>query len=198
MPPFEIQVFSPSSRQPLPSRLAVVSILATSEPLLGSESAKAEIAVPARVFSSQARCCSVPNSVTGPMPSPCMAKAKSASPSWRASVSRIRQSVRTSSAEAPAPPEWVSTPALPSAATRALQAASVSEWSTGRASRHQLSSSSASARCRSSKNGQSRKLRSDIPLPCFFSSRLRRLEASRDSAPQSPSKTGFSLATKAR
>ena len=56
-------------------------MLATSDPERGSDSAKAEIALPARVRSSQ-RCCSgVPNRLIAPVPSPCMAKAKSASPS---------------------------------------------------------------------------------------------------------------------
>ncbi len=74
-----------------------MSMLATSEPERGSDSAKAEIALPARVFSSHFFWSFVPNRLIAPVPSPCMAKAKSASPSCRASVSRVMQSVRTSS-----------------------------------------------------------------------------------------------------
>ena len=49
MPPFEIQVFSPSMRTcSAPSGVAAVAIAATSEPASGSESAKAAIASPAR------------------------------------------------------------------------------------------------------------------------------------------------------
>ena len=69
---------------------AVMAMLATSEPDAGSDSAKAAIAC--RRASSAARpraAPSLPNREIGPAPSPCMAKAKSASPSWRASVSRV-------------------------------------------------------------------------------------------------------------
>ena len=45
----------------------------------------------------------VPASAIAPEPRPCIAKAKSARPSWRASVSRIRQIARVSIAS-PAPP----------------------------------------------------------------------------------------------
>ena len=82
MPPFEIHVFSPSSTQPSPSRRAVVVMAATSDPDAASVSANAAMAVPARVRVSQVRRCSVdPNSEIGPAPRPCMANAKSASPS---------------------------------------------------------------------------------------------------------------------
>ena len=57
-------------------------MLATSEPDFGSLSAKAEIAFPARVFGNHARfCAAVPNSEIAPVPRPCIANAKSASPS---------------------------------------------------------------------------------------------------------------------
>ena len=45
MPPFEIHVFSPSSTQPSPSRAALMSMAATSDPELGSVRAKAAMAV---------------------------------------------------------------------------------------------------------------------------------------------------------
>ena len=87
------------------------------------------VALPARVLANQ-RCWSgVPNRLSAPVPSPCMAKAKSASPSWRASVSRARQIDRVSIASA-APPcsrpaiACASQPAWPSARTWARQAAS--------------------------------------------------------------------------
>lgn len=98
MPPFEIQVFSPVSRT-VPSGIGVAAsaIWATSEPASGSVSAKAAMRRPARTPGSTAsRCAGEPASVSAPVPSPCMAKAKSASPSWRAKVSRRRQSARTS------------------------------------------------------------------------------------------------------
>ena len=41
----------------------------------------AAIAVPARVLANHSRCSAVPKKLTAPVPSPCMAKAKSASPS---------------------------------------------------------------------------------------------------------------------
>ena len=56
-------------------------MLAASEPHSGSVMAKAAIASPAATRGSQSRFCSiVPNSEIAPEPSPCMAKAKSASP----------------------------------------------------------------------------------------------------------------------
>ena len=88
----------PSSTQWSPSRRARVAIAATSDPASGSDSANAAIASPRATFGSQrARSASLPASVIGPLPSPCIANAKSASPSWRASVSRSRHSARDSS-----------------------------------------------------------------------------------------------------
>ena len=144
-----------------------MSMLATSEPERGSDSAKAAIAVPARVRASQ-RCCSgVPNRLIAPVPSPCMAKAKSASPSCRASVSRVMHSVRTSSGPGFAVSIAVgfSQPSRPSFATSARQAASTSSCATGRFAAHHASSRSASSRWRSSKNGQVRNERSGINSP---------------------------------
>ena len=144
-----------------------MSILATSEPERGSDSAKAAMASPARVFASQRCCSAVPNRLSAPVPSPCMAKAKSASPSCRASVSRVMQSARTSSG----PGFSVSTavgfshPSLPSLATSSRQAASTSPCATGRFFAHQASRCSARSRWRSSKNGQLRKLLSAINFP---------------------------------
>ncbi len=83
MPPLEIQVFAPSSTQSSPSRRAVVLIAPTSDPACGSESAKAAIASPAATRGSQRRCSvSLPASAIGPLPRPCITKAKSASPAW--------------------------------------------------------------------------------------------------------------------
>ena len=80
MPPFEIQVLVPLSVQPPPARRAVVDIACTSEPASGSESANAAIASPlaagARYFSFRP---AAPASAIGPLPRPCMTKAKSAS-----------------------------------------------------------------------------------------------------------------------
>jgi hypothetical protein len=111
-----------------PSLVAAMSMLATSEPERGSDSAKAEIALPARVFSSHCFWPSVPNRLIAPVPSPCMAKAKSASPSWRASVSRVMQSMRTSSGAGLAASTAVgsSQPSRPSFSTSARQAESTS------------------------------------------------------------------------
>jgi hypothetical protein len=77
----EIQVFFPVRAQAWPWRLALVVMACTSEPASGSDSAKAAIASPlaalARYFFFKA---SSPASAIGPLPSPCMTKAKSASP----------------------------------------------------------------------------------------------------------------------
>ena len=97
MPPFEIQVLAPFRTKPAPSGSAVVAIAATSEPASRSDSANAAIFRPSATPGSQARrWSSVPNRVMAPLPSPCMAKAKSARLAKRASVSRTRQSERTS------------------------------------------------------------------------------------------------------
>ncbi len=83
MPPFEIHVLQPSSTQSPPSRTARIVIAATSEPASGSDSANAAIAVPCATAGSQrAFCASLPASVIAPLPRPCIAKAKSARPSW--------------------------------------------------------------------------------------------------------------------
>ena len=178
MPPFEIHVFSPVSTKPSPSRRAVISVLATSEPERGSDRAKAAMALPARVLSSHCFCSGVPNRLSAPAPSPCMAKAKSASPSWRASVSRARHSVRTSSGAGFAVSTAVgcSHPSRPNRSTSSRQAASTSAWATGRFFLHHASRLSAKARCRSSKNGHDRKERSGINSPRIpaFSCRRRR------------------------
>ena len=82
MPPFEVQVFEPFSTYWPPSWRALVCIAATSEPASGSESANAAMALPSATRGSQSeRICSPPASDSGALPSPCMAKAKSASPS---------------------------------------------------------------------------------------------------------------------
>ena len=84
MPPLEIQVFVPLIVHatfffPCSSKI----MAATSEPASGSESAKAAIASPAATRGSQAFfCASVPASTIGPLPRPCMTKAKSARPWW--------------------------------------------------------------------------------------------------------------------
>ena len=81
----------------------------------------------------QIACASIrrePNSEIEPVPSPCMAKAKSASPSRKPRISRARQSVRTSSFGCSPPcasgTTAFSNPASPSAFTRARQASSTS------------------------------------------------------------------------
>ena len=146
MPPFDIHVFSPFKTQFLPSFAAVVARLATSEPLAGSESAKPAIAVPAVVRCNHCFCRSSPNRVTGPMPRPCIANAKSARASWRANVSRIRQSDRTSSAGLSRLAECRNHPSVPSRDTSSRQAASTSSWLVGRLAAHQASSSAATTR----------------------------------------------------
>ena len=127
------------------------------------------------------RCCSgVPNRLIAPVPSPCMAKAKSARPSWRASVSRVRQSVRTSSGAGSSGSTAVgcSQPSSPSVPTSVAaggvdvvrdRRGEVLRAPAPRAARR-------SSRCAVSKNGQSRKAAVGH---------------------QSPSNTGFCLATKA-
>jgi hypothetical protein len=98
MPPLEIQVFSPSSTQASPSSRAVQAMAATSEPAPGSLSAKAVMHSPRATRGSTACCSAVlPASVIGPLPRPCIAKAKSARPSCRDSVSRQTTSARESS-----------------------------------------------------------------------------------------------------
>ena len=82
-----------------------------------------------------------------PVPSPCMANAKSARPSWRASVSRD-QAERAHVERAAGSPGRrrcaSSQPSRPSARTSARQAASTSSWSTSaRFARAQRSSSPA-------------------------------------------------------
>ena len=98
MPPFEIQIFSPSRRiVSLPTGVAASWISATSEPASGSVSAKAAMVEPSRTPGKMRRLISSEAaSVIEPEPRPCMAKAKSASPSNRASVSRMMHSERTS------------------------------------------------------------------------------------------------------
>jgi hypothetical protein len=74
----EIQVFTPVRRSPR----ALVVIAATSEPASGSDSAKPAIRSPATTPGRyRARCSSLPKSEIGPLPSPCIANAKSARPS---------------------------------------------------------------------------------------------------------------------
>ncbi len=109
-----------------------------------------------------------------------MAKAKSASPSWRASVSRIRQSVRTSSGcRRVGIGRGVREPAVAAELLHELAAGGIDVAVIDRQVRRApaLDGLPASARWRSSKNGQLRKLLS---------------------ATQLPSNTGFCLATNAR
>ena len=83
MPPLEIQVFVPVIFHAFFSFLATEDKAATSEPASGSDSAKAAIASPAATRGSQAFfCASLPASTIGPLPRPCMTKAKSARPWW--------------------------------------------------------------------------------------------------------------------
>ena len=123
MPALEIQVLVPFKRQPSPSRTAVVDIAATSDPASGSDSANAVIVSPAATPGNSARfCASLPNRLTGALPSPCIASAKSARPDAQASVSRASASARTSTCSR-APPYALGTharskPARPSSRTR--------------------------------------------------------------------------------
>ena len=127
MPPLDIHVFSPFNTKSSPSRVAVMVELATSDPDCGSVKAKAEIAFPARVSGNQACCCStVPNRLNAPVPSPCIAKLKSANPLCRASVSRIKHRLRTSSVAPASAPECRNQPASPILRTNHRQAASTS------------------------------------------------------------------------
>ena len=81
MPPFEIQVFTPSRTQPLPSRRALAVSALASEPASGSESEKAAIASPAASLGSvRAFCSALPARAIGTELNPAMAKAKSANP----------------------------------------------------------------------------------------------------------------------
>src|SRR5688572_9322983 len=99
MPPFEIQVFVPSIRQPSAARVAAVRKAAASEPASGSDSANAAIASPLATFGSHyLRSASEPPNEMAPEPSPCMAKSNSASESWAASASRSTQRERDSTA----------------------------------------------------------------------------------------------------
>ena len=127
-PALEIQVLVPSSSQPSPSSsatgLAVACIAATSLPASGSDSANAATSSPRQTpGSSAAFCASLPNRLTGTLPRPCIAKAKSASASARASVSRASARLRTSICSR-RPPQAAGTqarssPAPPSARTSA-------------------------------------------------------------------------------
>ena len=101
------------------------AIPATSEPAFGSESANAAISSPrATPGSSAAFCASLPNRLTGALPRPCIASAKSASPDARASVSRASARLRTSTPARPLPLPYApgthtrSKPARPSPRTR--------------------------------------------------------------------------------
>jgi hypothetical protein len=81
MPPLEIQVLVPSSTQPAPCLRARVPIACTSEPASGSESANAAMASPLAAFARYFFFSSAePASAIGPLPRPCMTKAKSARP----------------------------------------------------------------------------------------------------------------------
>ena len=162
-----------SARTASPSSFALVSIAATSEPAFGSDSANAAMDWPAPTRGSHSeRICSPPARESGALPSPCIAKAKSASPSWRASVSRTRQIERASNSVA-APPsaarrQCFRMPALPSAATSSRQRASTAARSTGcgrpaRFARAQSSTSAARRRCSSPKNGHCKSFRRGCP-----------------------------------
>ena len=112
-----------------------------------------------------------------------MAKAKSASPSWKARISRARQSVRTSSCGC-SPPYSAGTtalrnPALPSAATRARQAASTSSC----------------GRLWQSRFRPARQLRGETAVTVVEEGPRQGLG---ERASQLPSNTGFCLAAKAR
>src|SRR5262249_374800 len=111
-----------------------------------------------------------PNSVIDAVPRPCIAKAKSDSPSRKAKISRARHSVRTSRLRCSPPCSAGTTafrkPASPSALTRARHAASTSACgkpaSVVSAKR---ASAAARRRCPSSKNGQLRGSSRPISLP---------------------------------
>ncbi len=80
MPAFEIKRFLPSMTYVSPSRRAVVSIAATSDPAFGSVRAKAAIALPFAARESQkSRTCSGAARAIAYVPKPCMTKARSAS-----------------------------------------------------------------------------------------------------------------------
>jgi hypothetical protein len=80
MPALEMNVFIPDSRHSAPSRAATVATAARSEPASGSVTAKAHSTSPAATAGSQRlRWTSLPASPMGHDPSPCMAKAVSAS-----------------------------------------------------------------------------------------------------------------------
>src|SRR5688572_2340141 len=144
----------------------------TSLPACGSESANAAIRLPRITGGRYLRfCASVPNSEIGPVPRPCIAKQKSASPPWRASVSRESARLRTSNF----PPgsvtqHWFRKPSAPSRCTISRQARSSAASSVAPCAipasfaLANSSSCSASARWRASKNGQSRNVVSGISI----------------------------------
>ena len=177
MPPFDIQVFSPSNTYEPPSSRALHWMAATSDPASGSDKAKAAIDRPAATSGRYRACNSAePASEIAPLPRPCIAKTKSARPSYQASVSRISASARTSNWAA-AGTEYRVQPPDPSVRTSARHAASTEALSSAcvrcaRCSLAQTSSLSASSRCAGSKNGQSRKLRTratrQFPSNCGF------------------------------
>src|SRR5436190_3196866 len=144
----------------------------TSLPACGSESANAAILFPRITGGRYLRfCASVPNSEIGPVPRPCIAKQKSASPPCRASVSRESARLRTSNF----PPgsvtqHWFRKPSAPSRCTISRHARSSDASSDAPCASSasfvlaNSSSCSASARWRASKNGQSRNVVSGISI----------------------------------
>ena len=80
MPALEMKVLVPDSRQSAPSRAATVEAAARSDPASGSVTAKAHSTSPAATAGShRLRWTSLPARPMGQEPSPCMAKAVSAS-----------------------------------------------------------------------------------------------------------------------
>src|SRR5688500_11907503 len=133
-------------------------MLAASEPHSGSVIANAAIASPEATLGSHWRfCSSLPARLIAPEPSPCIAKAKSASPEWRARVSRAIARLRTSGGWSPSATHSSRNPASPRSRTSARHAESTSSECPSRSlSPHHCPSFAASSRWRGSKNGQSR------------------------------------------
>ena len=102
MPTLEMKTFSPSSTQPVPSRLAVARIDATSLPASGSVRAKAPMRSPRTTsWRNSARRGAAGDRTNAWEPSPCTANTASARGETYPSRSRAMQSARTDTVAPP-------------------------------------------------------------------------------------------------
>ena len=125
MPPLEIQVFSPSSTQSSPSRARARGHRRDvgAGVGLGQRERGDRLAARDRAAASARCCASLPASVIAPLPRPCIAKAKSARPSWQRErlahdAQRARIERRQRAAVAPPARSSAASPASPSARTQ--------------------------------------------------------------------------------